>query len=224
MENVVETTENWVYLPQFWPTNKNNYQRLLDEIGEHFEQSNVKVYGKVHQERRLTCLMARTETEMRYSGRTVKSHEIKPGTLLHTMMNCLTKEKFLNLIYEMCPALKGVIPEFNAVFINHYRPQKDWGSKPDGLGFHSDDERDLASSVILAVTFCEDGGERIFRFADKKTSAILWSKELKNGSALFMLPGCQDNTKHEVSDRKTHLDGTKVTGGRISLTFRQLKV
>tara|TARA_R110001599_G_scaffold21639_2_gene81046 strand:- start:14596 stop:15279 length:684 start_codon:yes stop_codon:yes gene_type:complete len=218
----IEYSENYVYMPEFWPTKRNNYQRLIDEIGKHLIQSNVKLFGAVHQERRLTCLMAEKEMKMSYSGRTVVSNKIENGTLLSKMLNILRSEKYQSLLCDIAPELKDVIPKFNAVFINHYRRREDWGDKPDGLGFHSDDEKDLKSSVILAVTFCEDGGERIFRFQDKKTKTILWQKELENGSALWMLPGCQDRTKHEISDRKTHIDGSKVTGGRISLTFRQL--
>lgn len=167
--------------------------------------------------------MSESQTEMRYSGRTVKANKIEPGTLLYKIMKLLHKPSFQEVLFETVPQLRGVIPEFNSVFVNHYRRPEEWGSKPDGLGFHSDDERDLQSSVILAITFCEVGGERIFTLQDKKTNEVLWRKEPKNGSALWMLPGCQDRTKHEVSDRKTHINGTKVTGGRISLTFRQLR-
>lgn len=219
----VETNDNFIYIERFWPNpkkNESNYDRILRECQSYFSQGDIMMFGRVVSEKRMTCLMSNIDTKMSYSGRQVQPHKIESGTLINHMMKMLRKQSFRKALVEMNPELKGIIPKFNAVFVNHYRPPTD--EIQDSLGSHSDDEKSLASQVILSVTFCQESGERLFRFVDKKTNAAIWEKELPNGSGLWMLPGCQQRTKHEVSGRKTHLDGSRITGGRINLTFRML--
>jgi ribA/ribD-fused uncharacterized protein len=219
----------WLYIPDLWPTTtdlrgkeESVYDVLLSECQEHLSQGNVVLYGNVHKEGRLTALFSNEEAVMKYSGRQVKPIKPKEFSYMSTLLEVISSDEFIEEISEMNPRLKGKLPNFNAIFMNWYRPPTET-KNVDSLGPHSDDEKSLTSPVILSVTFCQPKGEKLFAFHEKPTEKIVWERELENGSGLVMLEGCQSGYKHSVSNRKTNSKG-KITGGRINLTFRQIEV
>lgn len=219
----------WIHLSQFWPTEDDGrsvYDVVLEEMRQDLKKGTIVLMGSVKQEGRLTAMYSHVNAVMKYSGRVVTPIKPKNGGYLSMMLEMVSTEEFRENLYADCPELRGRIPPFNAVFVNWYRPPNLCdGDKMDSIGAHSDDVRELDSEIIFSLTFCEEGGERLFSFFDKTAGEnMVWQSELKNGDAVFMLEGCQKLYKHSVSSRKTHLDRSKITGGRINFTFRMMKL
>lgn len=99
--------------------------------------------------------------------------------------------------------------QFNSVLLNEYPNGK------VGMGWHSDDERELGVDPIIAsLSF---GADRDFIFKHKIDKSIEKIKiHLKNGSLLLMLGSTQHHWKHSLPKR------LKVREPRINLTFRKI--
>ena len=99
--------------------------------------------------------------------------------------------------------------QFNSVLLNEYPNGK------VGMGWHSDDERELGKDPIIAsLSF---GANRDFIFKHKIDKSIENIKiHLKSGSLLVMLGSTQHHWKHSLPKR------LKVREPRINLTFRKI--
>lgn len=98
---------------------------------------------------------------------------------------------------------------FNSCLLNLYH------SGEEGMGWHSDDEKDLTrNSAIASVSF---GAERKFVFKHRESKRTV-SINLENGSLLVMKGRTQQNWVHRLPPAK------KVTDPRINLTFRTIAV
>ena len=99
--------------------------------------------------------------------------------------------------------------QFNSVLLNEYPNGK------VGMGWHSDDERELGVDPIIAsLSF---GANRDFIFKHKTDKNLEKIKiHLKNGSLLLMLGSTQHHWKHSLPKR------LKVREPRINLTFRKI--
>lgn len=97
--------------------------------------------------------------------------------------------------------------EFNSCLLNFYH------DGADGMGWHSDDEKELdAQSPIASLSL---GSSRKFAFRHKKDKTTT-SLILENGSALIMYPPTQQFWQHALLKMKTsHIS-------RINLTFRKI--
>ena len=96
---------------------------------------------------------------------------------------------------------------YNSCLLNLYH------SGAEGMGWHSDDEKELDSSTPIASVSL--GARRKFAFRhkkDKTTCSVL----LENGSLLIMHQPIQERWHHSLLKTKTH------TGPRINLTFRKI--
>jgi alkylated DNA repair dioxygenase AlkB len=221
--------DHWVRLVNFWPTEhdeKSSYQVLLDEIREDLNRGTIKVGGRVCQEARLTAMYSQVDgAVMKYSGRKLEPRRPVQGGYVDIILDLVNDPEFRDGLCSDVPQLRGVLPNFNAVFINWYRPPSLCGDKMDNIGIHSDDTTGMQSDVIISITLCEPGGERLFSMHDKaQGDKIVWQAELNDGDIIVMLPGCQRLYKHSVSSRKTHLDRSTITGGRLNITLRSLKL
>ncbi len=98
---------------------------------------------------------------------------------------------------------------YNSVLVNLYRD----GS--DGLGWHSDDERELGSTPTIASLSL--GEVRRFCLRHRRTKESI-NLELANGSLLVMRGHSQRDWEHCVPKSK------KVLGERINATFRLVGV
>lgn len=105
----------------------------------------------------------------------------------------------LDLINEMFGA------NFNGILINRY------SSGLEYIGAHSDDEKNLDASGVIAISY---GGERTFRIRDKKTKQIVENIPMKNLDILHMGGNFQKEFTHEVPLTK------KIIEPRYSFTFR----
>ena len=99
--------------------------------------------------------------------------------------------------------------QFNSVLLNEYPNGK------VGMGWHSDDERELGIDPIIAsLSF---GANRDFIFKHKTDKSLENIKiHLKSGSLLLMLGSTQHHWKHSLPKR------LKVREPRINLTFRKI--
>ena len=99
--------------------------------------------------------------------------------------------------------------QFNSVLLNEYPNGK------VGMGWHSDDERELGIDPIIAsLSF---GANRDFIFKHKTDKSFENIKiHLKSGSLLLMLGSTQHYWKHSLPKR------LKVREPRINLTFRNI--
>ena len=99
--------------------------------------------------------------------------------------------------------------QFNSVLLNEYPNGK------VGMGWHSDDERELGMDPIIAsLSF---GANRDFIFKHKTDKSFENIKiHLKSGSLLLMLGSTQHHWKHSLPKR------LKVREPRINLTFRKI--
>lgn len=215
----------WLYDPDFFQLThegKPVYEILKEELLPHMTQGTIKIMGGQYQERRLTCYFSTSKSQMIYSGRTLDPTPPPKESYIELLLLMVSSQDFRDTMETMHPRLKGLVPKFNAVFCNYYRPPNET-EKPDSLGAHSDDLKYLASEVILSVTYCSQNGARVFKFHEKPNTTTYAEFELQDSDALWMLPFCQLKFKHSVSDRKYNLAGELIRGGRLNLTFRCVK-
>jgi alkylated DNA repair dioxygenase AlkB len=81
------------------------------------------------------------------------------------------------------------------------------------MGFHSDSIEELVPGTGVAIVSL--GAERHIMFQYKRGKKEEFEYLLKNGSLLYMSPEIQQNWRHAILKQQE-------TGGRISLTFRQI--
>jgi len=97
--------------------------------------------------------------------------------------------------------------EFNSCLLNLYH------DGADGMGWHSDDEKELDTQAPIASLSL--GATRKFSFRHKKDKTTA-SLALENGSALIMHAPTQQFWQHALMKTKT------VHTPRINLTFRKI--
>ena len=97
--------------------------------------------------------------------------------------------------------------KFNSCLLNFYH------DGDDGMGWHSDDEKELdANSPIVSLSL---GARRKFAFRHKKNKTTI-PLYLDNGSALIMRSPTQEFWQHALLKTKI------VSTPRINLTFRKI--
>jgi len=166
------------------------YDSLIHEVT--FEQKQVVVFGKTYNEPRLTAIHGDDDVlDMKY----VYSKSVRK-------LSPMTKT--LKDLQELVEKHTGI--HFDFVLLNYYRDGN------DKVGWHSDDEPMMNCSNIVSLSL---GAERPFKFRDKETREVVWKEVLKNGSMVWMKPGCQELYEHEVPKCM------KVSEPRINLTFRK---
>ena len=83
----------------------------------------------------------------------------------------------------------------------------------DGMGWHSDDEKELEPNAVIASLSL--GSERKFSFKHRNTKETI-SLSLQNGSLLLMKGTIQKHWLHQLPKTKKNIDP------RINLTFRRM--
>lgn len=147
------------------------FQRLMKETP--WQQDDVKIFGKVYPQPRLTAFYADGDKTLSYSGLTMKSHswtETLAG--IRNRVEAASKSKF------------------NSVLLNLYRDGR------DSNGWHADNESYLGKNpVIASVTF---GEARPFQM--KHSSLPIPTKKLllEHGSLLVMGGEMQHFWKHQI--------------------------
>jgi alkylated DNA repair dioxygenase AlkB len=165
---------NVVYYPNFFEANiANNYlQQLLTEI--EWQQDDIRVYGKVYKQPRLTALYGSTSKTYSYSNIT------------------MTPNTFTPLLIELKVAIEKVVEEsFNTVLLNLYR------NGQDSNGWHADNEKELGKNPIIAsLSF---GATRSFQLKHNENVNLREKILLQHGSLLLMQGSTQHYWKHQLA-------------------------
>ena len=169
---------------------------LSDPNNIQFEQHQVTVFDKTHDEPRKSLFVG----DPGVSG----YHYSQNKRQTHAWPSLVTQIK--TQVETYLSQQQGREVKFNACLINYYRDGH------DKIGWHSDDEKDLATSDIGSLSI---GATRKFRLR-KKHATKGYTEELKltHGSLVLMTGDCQQKYKHCVPKE------LKVTQPRFNLTFR----
>lgn len=147
------------------------FKELLETIP--WQQDEIRVYGKVHRQPRLTALYGNEGKPYSYSGIT---------------MQPLPWNVLLQDIKDKVEKIAGV--SFSTVLLNLYRD----GS--DSNGWHADDEKELGRNpVIASVSF---GAERYFHMKHRSDKNQKQKILLENGSLLIMKGPTQHHWMHQI--------------------------
>ncbi len=170
-----------IYYPSFY--NKevadSYYQQLRDETA--WQQDDIKIFGKVYPQPRLTAFFGEPDKNYTYSGITM---EPLPFTGL------------LKKIKTDVESITGTV--FNSVLLNLYRNGK------DSNGWHSDDEPTLGKNPVIASLSL--GAERKFQLRHKSDKTAKSAINLEHGSLLLMKGETQHFWQHQVPKTKKQVD------------------
>lgn len=162
-----------IYYPSFFDvaTANNIFTELQDTIP--WQQDDIKIYGKVHPQPRLTALFGNDGKSYSYSNIIMQPH---PWNSL------LQKMKF---------KLEDVVEaNFSTVLLNLYRDGK------DSNGWHADNEKELGQNpVIASLSF---GAERYFHLKHKFDKELKQKILLEHGSLLIMKGTTQHFWLHQI--------------------------
>ena len=166
-----------VYYPNFFggPYASEVFQKILNETP--WQQDDIKIFGKVYKQPRLTALYGEEGKSYRYSGITMFP---KPFT---APLNEL-KTKIENEINVT----------FTSVLLNLYRDGN------DSNGWHSDDEKELGENPVIASVSL--GAKRTFRFKNKADKKLNYNVVLDHGSLLLMQGVTQHHWLHQLPKSK----------------------
>lgn len=162
-----------IYYPSFFDLTTANsiFTELQNTIP--WQQDDIKIYGKVHPQPRLTALFGNDGKSYSYSNIIMQPH---PWNSL------LQKMKF---------KLEDVVDaNFSTVLLNLYRDGK------DSNGWHSDNEKELGQNpVIASLSF---GAERYFHLKHKFDKELKQKILLEHGSLLIMKGTTQHFWLHQI--------------------------
>jgi alkylated DNA repair dioxygenase AlkB len=155
-----------------------------------FEIDQLVMFGKAVSTRRKVAWVADAGCTYKYSG-VLKMPQAWTSDLL--------------IIKEELEAISRC--QFNSCLLNFYH------DGDDGMGWHSDDEKELDPHAPIASLSL--GARRKFAFRHKKDKETI-SLFLENGSALIMHAPTQQFWHHALLKTKT------ISEARINLTFRKI--
>lgn len=178
------------YLNSFYDAESSDglFTNLLDSLT--WEADEIFMFGKLIRTARKVAWVGDPECLYTYSG--VQKTPQAWNKELAQMRNKL--EQFTGHSYNSC-------------LLNLYH------TGDEGMGWHSDNERELDSAAPIASISL--GARRKFAFRhkqDKTTNSVF----LEHGSLLIMHPPIQEYWQHSLLKTKT------VTSPRINLTFRKI--
>jgi alkylated DNA repair dioxygenase AlkB len=180
------------YLPAFLPVN--SADALLQALQREapFEKEAPVVFEKARPISRASCAFGDDGVSYRYSGLDRPAHPWTP---------------LLWALKEQLESSQRAL--FNFVLCNLY---------PDGqagLGWHSDDEKDLVPGADIASISL--GAERDFYVRRQDTHEVVVKVNLSHGSLLMMKGHTQKFYQHQVPKR------ARCNTPRINLTFRRMR-
>lgn len=165
------------------------FAALMEETP--WRQERIEVWGKVHDQPRLTSWHGDPGTDYTYSG--------------ITLPTCPWTDVLMRLRADV-EATTG--HRYNSVLLNLYRDQH------DAVGWHSDNERELGRSPVIASLSL--GETRSFRLRHRERRHAPVNIRLTDGSLLLMAGDTQRNWQHAVPRE------ARDKGPRINLTFRRI--
>ena len=169
------------YTPQFF--NLAESRELFDAIYNHtnWVEEDIRVYGKVYKQPRLTAFYANNNKAYGYSNITMSPQPFNPT--LNAIKSKI--EKVTQLTFSSC-------------LLNLYRDGQ------DSNGWHSDDEKELGENPVIASVSL--GAERLFHLKHKKVKTLKHKLILNNGSLLVMKGETQHHWLHQIPKTKKIID------------------
>jgi len=138
-----------------------------------WRQDEIRVYGKIYPQPRLTALYGNNDRSYTYSGIVMK-----PLPFSETLCD----------IRKRISRLTNV--EFTSCLLNLYRDGR------DSNGWHSDDEKELGNNPVIASVSL--GQERYFHLRHKKLKDLKHKILLEHGSLLLMSGQTQHYWQHQI--------------------------
>ncbi len=170
------------YFPNFFSQEiaQHHYESLKSSI--HWQQDKIKVFGKTHNQPRLTALFGDNKKTYSYSGITMQPHTFTPDLI-----------QIKKLVEKVANA------KFSTCLLNYYRDGK------DSNGWHSDDEKELGINPIIASISL--GAERFFHLRNKADKTQKHRILLENGSLLLMKGETQHHWQHQIPKTSKRIEG-----------------
>ncbi|OAZ04576.1 alpha-ketoglutarate-dependent dioxygenase AlkB family protein [Flavobacterium succinicans] len=161
------------YYPNFFSNEEAAilFDALQKEIP--WQQDDIKVYGKVYLQPRLTALFGNEGKSYSYSNLTMNPH---------------TWSSLLLAIKEKVEKATQTI--YSTVLLNYYRDGK------DSNGWHADNEKELGINPIIASLSL--GAERVFQLKHNHLKNQKINLTLEHGSLLLMKGKTQHFWKHQI--------------------------
>lgn len=168
-------------------------QELLDKCVDDIKdilniKPPIKIYDKIVNQKRDVGFFSDKSIGYYYSNQLSKSNKMT-----------LNLDLLLDLVNDIFGS------EFNGILINRYTTGLEY------IGPHSDDEKNLDKTGVVAISY---GGERIFRIKNKQTKEIVQDIPIKNLDIIHMGGQFQKEFTHEIPSTKKPVDI------RYSFTFR----
>ncbi|MDJ0828122.1 MAG: alpha-ketoglutarate-dependent dioxygenase AlkB [Rhodobacter sp.] len=166
-----------IYYPNFLSSAAASeaFEKILNETP--WQQDDIKVFGKVYKQPRLTALYGEEGKTYTYSGIEMYPKPFTP---------------FLQGIKEKIEAVSET--RFTTVLLNLYR------DGTDSNGWHSDDEKELGDKPVIASLSL--GVKRKFKMKHKKEPRLKHDIILEHGSLLLMKGKTQECWLHQIPKSK----------------------
>lgn len=156
------------------------FERLLDETP--WQQDDIKVFGKVYAQPRLTALYGTNQKTYSYSN-----IEMTPHVLTPTLTDLKQK------VDQTCET------NFTTILLNYYRDGK------DSNGWHADNEKELGTNPIIAsLSF---GQARFFHLKHRTDKTLKHKLLLEHGSLLVMKGETQHKWLHQIPKTAKEIQG-----------------
>ena len=146
-----------------------------------WQQDQIKVFGKVYDQPRLTALYANNNFPYSYSNITMY-----PSPFSATLLEI--KEKVEQQLKK----------EFTTCLLNLYRHGQ------DSNGWHADNEKELGKNTIIASVSL--GAERMFHMKHRTDNSQKIKINLIHGSLLVMSGSTQHYWLHQIPKTKKHVE------------------
>jgi alkylated DNA repair dioxygenase AlkB len=145
-----------------------------------WQQDNIKIFGKVHAQPRLTALFGNDGKSYSYSNITMQPHP------------------WNSLLLKLKHDIEDVAAtNFTTVLLNLYR------NGMDSNGWHADNEKELGiNPVIASLSF---GAERFFHLQHNTIKQARQKILLQHGSLLLMKGTTQHFWKHQIPKTTKHI-------------------
>lgn len=163
-----------LYYDRFFFSNieANKYFNLLKKEIQ-WQQDNIKIFGKIYLQPRLTALYANNNKSYSYSN-----IKMQPITFTPTLFDIKSKiEKRIN-------------SQFTSCLLNLYR------NGQDSNGWHADNEKELGLNPVIASLSL--GAERVFHMKHRNDKKEKVKINLTNGSLLVMRGRTQHHWLHQI--------------------------
>jgi alkylated DNA repair dioxygenase AlkB len=161
------------YYPEFLSLEKaTQYFKLFRETVP-WQQDDIRVFGKVYPQPRLTALFGANGRPYTYSGITMQPHEF-------------TKE--LIDLKRLIETQTNV--SFTSCLLNLYRDGQ------DSNGWHADNEKELGTDPVIASISL--GQERFFHLKHRQDRGLKLKLPLAHGSLLLMQGSTQHHWLHQI--------------------------